>query len=413
MAAKWVKSSFPGVRYRLHPSRRHGVKKDRYFTLRYKISVLENGISRKKDIEEGVGWSSDGWTEASAYELLTELRRNQKAGQGPQTLKESREAERRRREAEHAAWEEAARQAVTFAEIFRDRYFPYTKTAKSKRAWETEQSLYRRWIDPAIGGKSMKDIAPFHLQRIRKNMEDAGRSARSVNYAFSVVRQVYNFARHNRIYFGDWPGSNGAVRMVRQDNRRMRYLTRQEADELLAALRQKSVAVHDVTLLSLHCGLRAGEIFNLSWNDIDLQRGTIFIRDPKSGRNRHTFMTNAVRQMLIDRAGGEGAVFPARGGERMDRVSKTFNRTVDELGLNRGVSDRRQRVVFHSCRHTYASWLVENGVSLYAVKELLGHERIDMTERYSHLSKDHLRDAVKVLEAGTTATTADVIELRK
>jgi site-specific recombinase XerD len=82
----------------------------------------------------------------------------------------------------------------------------------------------------------------------------------------------------------------------------------------------------------------------------------------------------------------------------VDRISKTFNRVVTGLNLNKDITDRRQRLVFHSLRHTYASWLVEDGVSLYTVQKLLGHTQIKQTERYSHLSPENFRGAVKVLE---------------
>jgi site-specific recombinase XerD len=63
------------------------------------------------------------------------------------------------------------------------------------------------------------------------------------------------------------------------------------------------------------------------------------------------------------------------------------------------MKDTRQRVVFHTLRHTYASWLVMEGVDLYRVKELLGHKDLTMTQRYSHLAPDSLRGAVNILEA--------------
>jgi site-specific recombinase XerD len=70
---------------------------------------------------------------------------------------------------------------------------------------------------------------------------------------------------------------------------------------------------------------------------------------------------------------------------------------VDDL-FNKGVDDPRQRVFFHTLRHTYASWMVMEGVDLYTLKELLGHKDLTMTQRYAHLAPDTLRGAVNVLE---------------
>ena len=66
--------------------------------------------------------------------------------------------------------------------------------------------------------------------------------------------------------------------------------------------------------------------------------------------------------------------------------------------LSKGIEDKRQKVVFHTLRHTYASWLVERGADLYTVKELMGHKTLAMTERYSHLGENTLKQAVSRLD---------------
>jgi len=94
-------------------------------------------------------------------------------------------------------------------------------------------------------------------------------------------------------------------------------------------------------------------------------------------------------------------------------VSNVFQIVADAIGMNNGVTDRRQKLVFHSLRHTYASWLVEQGVDLYTVKELMGHGTLAMTERYSHLAPDTLRRAVKTLEAGLKKSKGKVVTIAK
>jgi len=94
---------------------------------------------------------------------------------------------------------------------------------------------------------------------------------------------------------------------------------------------------------------------------------------------------------------GQGLVFPSKTGEPMGQISATFMRTVDDLGWNKGVTDYRQRIVFHSLRHSYCSWLAMAGVPLYTLAQLSGHETMSMVQRYSHLSPGTLRDAVSLL----------------
>jgi integrase len=67
------------------------------------------------------------------------------------------------------------------------------------------------------------------------------------------------------------------------------------------------------------------------------------------------------------------------------------------LEFNKNVDDPRQKIVFHTCRHTFASWLAIQGTPLYTIAKLMGHKSISMTERYAHLSPDHKKDAVNGL----------------
>ena len=102
-------------------------------------------------------------------------------------------------------------------------------------------------------------------------------------------------------------------------------------------------------------------------------------------------------------------VFKNTKGGKLERISNTFLRTVDELGFNDGVVDRRDKAIFHTCRHTFASWHVQNGTDLYTVKELLGHSTIQLTERYSHLRPDGLKQATHLFDK--ILTNDNVIEL--
>ena len=186
--------------------------------------------------------------------------------------------------------------------------------------------------------------------------------------------------------------------------------------KLLEALRWRSQDVHDEALLALFCGMRAGEIHNLTAADCTLATKMILLRDTKSGKNRYAYMTPEIEEMLTRRMQGkepQDLLFPAEDGEVRRWVSSTFDRTVAELGFNKGITDARQKVVFHSLRHTFASWLVQRGTPIYEVAKLLGHSTVRMAERYSHLAPDTVRQAAMNLEGILEQRVGKVITFRK
>jgi integrase len=79
-------------------------------------------------------------------------------------------------------------------------------------------------------------------------------------------------------------------------------------------------------------------------------------------------------------------------------ISKTFGEIIATTEINKGYTDKRQHISFHSMRHTFASWLAIQGESILTIGALLGHKSVSMTKRYAHLSPDHKRRAVELLE---------------
>jgi integrase len=396
--SEWIKASTTGVRYRLHATRKHGVGFDKYFTIRYKVGGKEKS--------EGLGWSSEGWTERKVEAELSELKANHTRGTGPASLGEKRELQKQaRQQAAELDQQEKARN-ITFGEIFTERYYPEVQhNRRNLRSIRREEDLFRLWIAPVIGNRPIREVMPLHLEKIKKNMGGAGRAPRSVQYALAVVRQVFNYALSNNLFQGKNPADKtGGVKRPKVDNRRTRFLTREEAQVLLKELKKRSADVHDMTLFSLNTGARAGEVFNLKWEDVDILKGVVMFKGTKSGKNRPAFLTNEVKSMLARRRPVDppaaSLVFPGRDGVKIVQISDSFTRAVDKLQLNEGVTDRLMKVTFHTLRHTFASWLAMDGINPFHLKELLGHSDLKLTERYSHLSESALKEAALRMQNG-------------
>jgi len=354
-----------------------------------------------------VGWTSEGMTAEKAARLLGELKTAAKAGTGPATLKERRdiaEADRAEREIE----------GLTFGKYFRESYYPTAVLDKKATSAAKEGQHFRLWLDPVLGDIPMRQVAPLDIERVKRNIMDAGRSARLVEYVLSTFRVVWNHARRSGIVNGEAPSKQVARPKV--NNRRSRFLSTEEADRLLNHLAGCGHWLHDMVLLSLDCGLRAKELFDLTWSCINLEGGTIFVKDSKAG-DRFVPLTDRATEMLRMRGPCKGSppVFQNTKGEQFTAVSYSFNRIADKLGFNEGIDrrNRKERLTFHSLRHTYASWLVMAGVDLYAVQKLLGHATIAMTERYSHLAPDSLQAAVEKLnEKHREGEDAEIIPMQ-
>ena len=395
--ATWSTTKTPGVRCRFHSTRKHGVNFDRYFAIRMYVDG--------KRIEQGLGWATEGWSEKKAAAVLAELKANKTLGAGPVTLQEKRDKRLEEIEEQKRLDEQECIRNISFHEVWETSYYPFIQANRtSQRAIETEETLYRLWIRPVIGDTPLLKIATLpHMESIKKNMKKAGRSARTIRYALDVVRQVFNHADLKKIYSGQNPAAGKRTTRPRKDNRRNRFLTSDESESLLKSLLSKSVTTHDMALLSLRAGLRFGELASLKWGDLDIFTGLGTLKDTKSGENRTVFLTDDVKTMLARRrpanAKPSNLVFPDQNGAQIKKISKTFGRTIDELGFNNGVDDSRDKVVFHTLRRTFATWLLRQGTNIYYIQKLLGHADISTTTRYLDADTEALQNEVMKLQS--------------
>ena len=402
MTIQWIKTAHKGLRYYEHQDRKHGKQRDRYYSIRFRVDKILYTY--------GVGWMSDGIPEAIRKEepelgfqdyclkLLRQYKGNVKTGSGPKSPKEKRSLEEGKKAVETAEKERLEKENITFGYYFEKTYFPTFEIGRKKGTTRKGKEHFKNWIEPVIGNTPLKDVKPFAIEKIKKNVLTAKKTPRSLQYIFATIRQAWNMARRDGLVLGDSPTKS--VKVPKVDNRRVRFLSHEEAETLLKALQTTDRLTHDLALLSLHTGLRMGEMASLKWSHIDVERGIIRVMDPKGGEGRAAFMTARVKAMFeaMKRRGPDDYVFTRESKKPLKDTPIIFAEVVSGLGLNSGITDPRQKVCFHTCRHSFASWHVTAGTDLYTVKELLGHSVIAMTERYSHLAPGTLQNATRTLE---------------
>ena len=188
-----------------------------------------------------------------------------------------------------------------------------------------------------------------------------------------------------------------------------RYLTRKEYAALLKAIDKGASAspdtisnpgwLGDVVRIAVGTGLRLGELCALRWSAVDLEGGSLSVRNEggfrtKSGHERPVPITHDVRAVLKRLAKGEVTPWDyvlkgARGGRlNPEYTSKAFKRFADSTGLPADIT-------FHALRRTYASWLATGGVSMAVVQRLLGHQDLTTTARtYAGLGQAAMREGV-------------------
>ena len=383
---KWEKSSFKGVRFYKHDTKKHGVKYDRYFSGSYQINKKRKFI--------GFGWASEGWSEKIVWEKLNQYKYNVKTGSGPTTLKEEFLLKEQARQQKVEREEKDQFKNITLKMFYDTYYLPAAvKSKRNDTTMPTEKSYFKVWINPEIGHLKFRDIRPIHFENIKNKLLNKGKAPRTLEHCFAIFNKIWSYAKIHDLVNTDSPAKK--IDRPKVENARTRFFTKKEAELLLKSLKKRSQQVHDMTLLSLHTGARGRELFNLIWRMVSFENRSLQLRDSK-GKPRHVYLTDETHNMLTrlykDQYSSD-LVFKNNKGGKINAVGQTFSKVVKELKLNKGVTDRRDKASFHTCRHTFASWHAQNGTDLYVLKKLLGHSTIQLTERYSHLRVDSLKVA--------------------
>ena len=253
----------------------------------------------------------------------------------------------------------------------------WLKESAHKATIDTDKA-HLRWLDRYLGRRHLDDISRSLVDRITDARLAEGVSNATVNRTMEVVRAILR----KSVYEWEWLDRTPRVRMLKEPTRRVRFLTREEADRLLAALPEH---LADMAAFSLATGLRRSNVTGLQWTQVELVQRLAWIHpDQAKARKAIAVPLNAEAVLIVRRQAGKHPmhVFSYLGKPFRQVSTKAWYSALARAGIT--------NFRWHDLRHTWASWHVQNGTPLHALQELGGWESPEMVRRYAHFSAEHL-----------------------
>lgn len=384
---EWRKAA-KGIRYRLHPTRKHGKQPDRYYVIRYAVD------GQKK--QEALGWASEGWTLDKAQEQLSKLKSGLKTGEGPQSLAEKRrQAKELHAEAERQRQEEVLK-GITLAEYYERQYKPWKSLARPV-AFEKEASHWQHWIKPHLGDTPLRSIGLEQWYSFVNTLRQANLSQRTVEYICGTLRRIHKHAFQQRIISEAPPSAAQIGATSPKDNRRLRVLTQGELAKLLSEVKKRDLHAWRITVFAMLVGCRFSDAANLCWGQVDFERKTVsFVKTKTVAR------VNPVCEELIAFLKEFGPelpkerVFLSVHGKPYQEAPNTLKTAVDALQLNEGRA-ANERFSFHNLRHMAATDLARV-LPLRDLMDYMGWKTPAMALRYMHGNEQAQRTAIAARE---------------
>ena len=287
-------------------------------------------------------------------------------------------------------------------------YLQWAKTNK-KASTYTRDVYIMRHFDDEFKGKTIQEITTWQIEKWKSNRKAQGLEAASVNRELAVLKHFFSMAVKWK-KLKESPARD--VKRFKGEVKRVRFLMPVEIQNLLCNCEGllKGLLKPMVTV-AVHTGMRKGELLGLQWGQVSFEQGIISLFDTKNHERRDIPMDETVKVILkgIERKGD--LIFSSRVGIRINETQLHF--VFHEALEKSGITDFR----WHDLRHTFASNLImQEGVELNDVRELLGHKNISMTLRYAHLSPGHKTRVINILDrvmAQIPPQVGNVVELRR
>ncbi len=359
-----IKTNYPGVYYR--EAQRiggKGIEKVYYIVFKKDGRMHEEKAGRQY---------ADAMTPARAAGIRAERIEGKRLSR-----KEIREQEKAREKAEAARW--------TIDRLWEE----YKIQKPGLKGIITDENRYQNHIKPRFGDKEPKELVQFDVDRLRINLLKK-RKPQTVKHVLALLKRIINFGVRKHLC----QGLSFTIEMPKVHNLVTEDLTPGQLSGLLEIIDEDpDTQAGNMMKIALFTGMRRGEILRLRWDDVNLERGFVTIRDPKGGPHQKIPLNEAAREVLESQLRSNSPlVFPGNGGRQRTVLNSRFlNRIKEKAGLPKGFRP------LHGLRHVYASMLASSGkVDMYTLQKLLSHKSSVMVQRYAHLRDEALKRASDV-----------------
>ncbi|MDN5082240.1 tyrosine-type recombinase/integrase [Aliarcobacter butzleri] len=361
--SKRFNTKFSGVFYRESIT---NDKLDKTYYIRYKDK-------NNKDKEIKIGKYSEGFRENYCNQLRNEIITKQRIGEEPPAATRNK------------------KKKILSIETISENYFSEKKEGGYKG---TDESNYKNYILPYFKTLDFENISKNDIQIFSNQLKKTKSlikkeliSDKTINNILNFLKTLIKYAFKNDYIKTDF---SKYIQLLEIDNARERFLTKDEI-KLLFDYSKDDETLYLLFKLALNTGARLATLLNIHKKDIDFTHDLLTLKDFKNNSTYKAFLTDDLKGLLEKRVNSlkpNDKLFISNPERRLRaKLDELFNKDIDD-------NDRKNKIVFHSLRHTFASHLAINGTPIFTIQKLMNHKDIRMTLRYAKLSPDSGREAV-------------------